>query len=31
MLRFIIGLILGIWIGVVIMCLFIAGKEDKKC
>lgn len=30
MLRFIIGLILGIWIGIVIMCLFIAGKEENK-
>lgn len=28
MLRFITGLILGIWIGIVIMCLFIAGKES---
>lgn len=30
MLRFIIGLILGTWIGIVIMCLFIAGKEENK-
>lgn len=29
MLRFIIGLGIGMWTGVVIMCLFIAGKEGK--
>lgn len=29
MLRFFLGLGIGMWTGVVIMCLFIAGKEEK--
>ncbi len=30
MLRFFLGLGIGMWTGVVIICLFIAGKEENK-